>query len=135
MLLPSKLCQIEIPVRDLDAAVVFFEAAFGWKQAPAEMHEYIVLLVPDDCPFGISLVPSKSERSGDSTVLYFQVENPQAIVDAVVKNGGKFRFGPKRLGLYGEIFQVEDLDQNRFGLYHKPKTSDWTFGVISSITV
>lgn len=123
MLEPTKLCQIEIPVTDLEASVAFFEASFGWKQAPAEMHEYIVMQVPDDCPYGISLVPSKKERNGDSIVLYFQVEDPQAIVDAVVKNGGKFRFGPKKLGLYGEIYQVEDLDQNRFGLYQKPKTS------------
>lgn len=123
MLVPTKLCQIEIPVSDLAVSVAFFEAAFGWKQAPADMHEYIVLQVPEDSPFGISLVPSKNDRNGDSIVLYFQVENPLAIVEAVVKNGGKHRFGPKRLGLFGEIFQVEDPDQNRFGLYQKPKPS------------
>lgn len=110
MLVPTKLCQIEIPVTDLETAVVFYEAVFGWKQAPAEMHEYIVMHVPDDCPFGISLIPSTKERNGDSVVLYFQVENPQNIVENVVKNGGKLRFGPKKTGLYGEIFQVEDLD-------------------------
>jgi predicted enzyme related to lactoylglutathione lyase len=118
-LLPTKLCQVEIPVLDIERAILFYERVFGWKQAPAEMHEYIVMQVPEDCPFGISLIPTKKERQGDSVVLYFQTENPEAVAEAAKKNGGRLRFGPKKLGFYGEIYQIEDPDGNRFGLYLK----------------
>jgi len=123
-LLPTKLCQIEIPVLNPERSVQFFERVFGWKQAPAEMHEYIVLQVPDDCPFGISLIPTKKESLGHSTVLYFEAENPVAIVKAATSNGGRLRFGPKNLGIYGEIYQIEDPDGNRFGLYSKRKQNE-----------
>ncbi len=119
-LLPTKLCQIEIPVLDIERSILFYERVFGWKQAPAEMHEYIVMQVPDDCPYGISLIPTRKERSGDSVVLYFQTEDPKAVADAAKNNGGRLRFGPKKLGAYGDIYQIEDPDGNRFGLYFKP---------------
>ena len=118
-LLPTKLCQIEIPVLDIERSILFYERVFGWKQAPAEMHEYIVMQVPEDCPYGISLIPTRKERLGDSIVLYFQTENPEAIAEAAKNNGGRFRFGPKKLGFYGDIYQIEDPDGNRFGLYLK----------------
>ncbi len=121
-LLPTKLCQIEIPVSDIERSILFYDRVFGWKQVPAEMHEYIVLQVPDDCPYGISLIPTKKERAGDSIVLYFQTENPARIAEAVKDYGGRLRFGPKKLGAYGDIYQIEDPDGNRFGLYLKPTT-------------
>jgi predicted enzyme related to lactoylglutathione lyase len=122
ILLPTKLCQIEIPVSDIERSILFYNQVFGWKQVPAEMHEYIVLDVPDDCPYGISLIPTKKERTGDSVVLYFQTENPEMIAEAAKEHGGRLRFGPKRLGAYGNVYQIEDPDGNRFGLYLKPTT-------------
>lgn len=113
---PNKLCQIEIPVSNLEKAGAFYAEAFGWRPVPAEMHQYVVLEVPEDCPFGISLIPSPGKRSGDSLVLYFSVDHPEEIAARVIALGGKIRFGPKQLGPYGEIWQVEDPDGNRFGL-------------------
>lgn len=118
---PTRICQIEIPVADLEKAAQFFELAFGWQQAPAEMHEYAVMIVPDDCPFGISLIPAKSKHSGDGVTVYFAVDDPNLVVEKVESAGGRLRFGPKNLGIYGEIWQVEDLDGNRFGLHSKRK--------------
>jgi len=118
-LLPTKLCQIEIPVSNIERSVLFYDAVFGWQQAPAEMHEYVVMQVPDECPYGISLIPTKKERTGDSVVLYFQTEDPVRVVEAAKNNGGRLRFGPKKLGVYGDIYQIEDPDGNRFGLYAK----------------
>lgn len=117
---PTRLCQIEIPVSDLGKSGLFYEKTFGWRTAPAEMHEYAVLEVPESCPFGISLIPTARPRSGDATVIYFAVDDPKQIAALVSQHGGKIRFGPKKLGGYGEIWQVEDPDGNRFGLYYKP---------------
>jgi predicted enzyme related to lactoylglutathione lyase len=120
---PRSLCQIEIPVSDQQRALAFYRAAFGWEAVPAEIHEFVVLAVPDDCPFGLALVPYV--RSGgepvprNGPVLYFATPDPEAVVARVEAAGGRRRFGPTKLAGYGTIFQIEDPDGNRFGLYHK----------------
>ncbi len=119
---PSRLCQIEIQVRDVKQALAFYEAAFGWKAAPAELHEYVVLEVPSHCAFGVSLVPNKSTvvaPSNNNLVLYFAVDEPEKVVARVEANGGKKCFGPMPLLGYGSIFQVEDPEGTRFGFYAK----------------
>jgi predicted enzyme related to lactoylglutathione lyase len=116
---PDALCQIEIGVRDLDRAIIFYREVFGWKPVPAHIHDYIVLDVPEDCRFGISLVVSAEPRiSGNKTgvVLYFKVENPDAILQIALDNGG-IKHPIRRLPGYGRIFQFSDPDGQMFGLY------------------
>lgn len=115
---PRRLCQIEIAVGDVRRAAQFYEDAFGWRPVPAEMHEYVVLAVPDGCPFGIALVPGRSlEGRVGGAVLYFAVEDPEAVVERVMAAGGRKRLGPSKLFGYGVIHQVEDPDGTRWGLY------------------
>jgi predicted enzyme related to lactoylglutathione lyase len=116
---PRRLCQIEIPVHDLHQAQSFYAAAFGWHAVPAELHRYVVLAVPDDCPYGISLVPQSSTIGGRGPVLYFGVDAPETNVAAVERAGGKSRGGPVTLPGYGAMYLVEDPDGNRFGFYLK----------------
>lgn len=83
------------------------------------MHEYIVLEVPEGTPFGISLLPGAHQTHADGPILYFQVDDPASIVEQAILAGGKKRLGPKRFPGYGVIWQVEDPDGNRFGLYSR----------------
>ena len=131
---PGSLCQIEIPVSDLQVALRFYEAAFGWQSVPAEMHNYVVLDLPADCPYGISLFPIDNQP-GNSTAqhpqlenkkddsnrvtLYFAAENPEEVLKKVESAGGKKRFGPRPLAGYGTIWQFTDPDGNRFGIFKK----------------
>jgi len=112
---PSKICQIEIQVSDIERAKKFYEHAFGWKESPAELFNYTILEVPENCGFGISLVPAV-KGEGSRTVIYFMVEKPEEIVKKVQEFGGSLRFGPKKLPPHGEIYQVCDPDGNPFGL-------------------
>jgi predicted enzyme related to lactoylglutathione lyase len=117
---PRRLCQLEIHSTDLERSVRFYELAFGWRRLPADMHEYVVLDVPRDCPFGISLVPNpnaKQQEGASRIVVYFGVSDPEDVVRRVVEAGGSRRFGPQRFGTFGEIYQVADPDGTRFGLY------------------
>ncbi len=125
MIDPTRLCQIELQVDDLKAAATFYEEAFGWKVVPAELHEYVVLQVPDGCPFGIALTPRRPDgaASPGNVVLYFAVEDPEAVAKAVEKAGGRKCFGPMPLMGYGAIYQVEDPQGTRFGLYLKKTTA------------
>lgn len=119
---PSKICQIEIHVQDLEKSLAFYQEVFGWQRSPADLHDYLVLDVPASCPYGISLVPvGKSTQLGKTSnsriVLYFACDEPEWFAEQAVKAGGRKRLGPKKLPGYGTIYQIEDPDGNRFGLY------------------
>lgn len=117
---PKKLCQMEIHATRLEVSRKFYEEVFGWKAVPAEIHNYLVLDVPEDCPFGISIVPSMgAKQSSGQIILYFEVENAAAIADRAVLFGGAKKFGPTRLPAYGDIWQISDPDGHRFGLFQK----------------
>lgn len=96
----------------------FYGEAFGWLPAPAEIHDYVVLAVPDDCPFGIGIVPSPA-AGGVGPILYYACDDPAGMAQKVVAAGGLMRFGPTKLFGYGEIYQLEDPSGVRWGLYKK----------------
>lgn len=121
---PKNLCQIEIVVQDLKRSVDFYREVLGWARVPADIHDYAVLQVPEGCPYGISLVPSRvsattAENYASRATLYFQVENPQAIADRAKEFGGAFVFGPKNLPGYGACYQIADPDGQRIGLFER----------------
>lgn len=120
---PNALVQIEIHVTQLERSKAFYEHAFGWKAVPAEIHNYVVLEVPRECPWGISLVPVSSpiQLNGQLT-LYFEVQDAATIASLAERHGGTKRFGPTKLPAYGSIWQVSDPDGNRFGLFEKQET-------------
>jgi predicted enzyme related to lactoylglutathione lyase len=117
---PKNLCQVEIHATRLDVSRKFYEEVFGWKAVPAEIHNYLVLDVPDDCPFGVSIVPSMGARqSSGQIILYFRVADAAKIADKAERFGGSKRFGPTKLPAYGNIWQITDPDGHRFGLFEK----------------
>ena len=117
---PTKLCQIEIYVSNLDHSLSFYENVFGWKRMPLEIQDYYVLNVPESCPFGLSLIPAKTSQPKSShNVLYFKVEDPEKIMEQAPKFHGRTRFGPKKVPGYGVIYQLEDPDGQRYGLFNK----------------
>lgn len=121
---PKKLCQVEIHATRLDVSRKFYEEVFGWKAVPAEIHNYLVLDVPQDCPFGISIVPSLGAKtSSGQIILYFQVEDAAEIATRAEQFGGTKKFGPTKLPAYGNIWQITDPDGHRFGLFEKQSSS------------
>jgi predicted enzyme related to lactoylglutathione lyase len=113
----KSLVQLEIHVSDLPKSIAFYEQVFGWRQVPAELHNYVVLEVNPSCPWGISLVPSSRVSSNQSLVLYFAATDARGVADKAVLLGGQKRFGPTRLPAYGEIWQIADPDGHWFGLF------------------
>ena len=121
MIKPSDLCQIEIKVKNLTKSITFYENVFGWKAVPAEIHEVTVLSVPEDCPFGISLVLGKkaNQTNPSRITLYYKTNDPEKIIEKAKAHGGRLRFGPKELRGYGTIYQIEDPDAQSFGLFSR----------------
>lgn len=121
---PKKLCQVEIHATRLEVSRKFYEEVFGWKTVPAEIHNYLVLDVPEDCPFGISIVPSLgAKQSSGQIILYFQVQNAALIAERAEMFGGTKKFGPTKLPAYGNIWQIADPDGHRFGLFEKQEAA------------
>lgn len=120
MIDPSKLCQIELCVANPQDTVTFLHKVFGWATAPAELQDYIVIDVPESCPYGISIVgQGQAVVRAQPMVLYFAVENVEDVIEKTKKNGGQVRFGPKKLPGYGTIYQIASPDGVRFGIFEK----------------
>lgn len=119
---PGSICQIEIPVSDVDTSLRFYEHVFGWRRSPAEIQEYIVLEAPAcDSKIGISLIPGSVPGArgsgGAHAVIYFKVDDPAEIARRASVFGGAKRFGPRKIPSYGEIWRITDPDGNQFGLF------------------
>ena len=120
---PDALVQIEIHATDLERSKAFYEAVFGWKAVPAEIYNYLVLDVPRDCPWGVSIVPTTGPiKTNGQIVLYFQVDDATRVAELAERHGGAKRFGPTNLKAYGDIWQIADPDGHRFGLFEKQIT-------------
>lgn len=116
---PKDICQLEFLVNDLERATKFYEQVMGWSASPAALHDFVILEVPEDCPFGISLVPQKKSREQNPEcrmIPYFKTKDADAIVKKAEANGGKLRFGPKQAGGGIVFYQIEDPDGQRLGL-------------------
>ena len=116
---PEALCQIEIPVEDMERAKNFYQKVFEWEAIPAEIYGMTIMMVPEGCPYGISLVETKRIKPTKSIILYFAHPQPETLTERAVKSGGKVLFGPKKVRGYGEIFQIEDCEGNPLGLFRK----------------
>ena len=114
---PSNLCQIEIPAIDLEKSITFFEQVFQWKAVPIEIHQYIVLETPKECPFGISLIPVSKGSSGRSVTLYFQVEDLAQIASLAERYEGRVIAPERELPGYGAVQIISDPSGNKFGLF------------------
>ncbi len=118
---PVRLSQIEIVVSDLGRSLRFYDEAFGWRPVPAEFHELVLLDVPRDCPFGISLRPEVQSEGNrpQRLTLYFTVDDPEHVLDKVSSAGGRSIPTKIKLPGYGVVYLCEDPDGTRFGLFKR----------------
>jgi predicted enzyme related to lactoylglutathione lyase len=111
----------EIPVKDLDRAVKFYEKVFDVKLSPEEMGGMKMAMFPftQDAPGAPgSLIKAESyEPSHAGTVVYFSVEDIPETLRRINANGGKMLMPKTAIGQYGFIAQYEDTEGNRLALH------------------
>jgi predicted enzyme related to lactoylglutathione lyase len=111
----------EIPVKNLDRAIKFYEKVFDVKLSPEEMGGMKMALFPftQDAPGAAgSLIKGESyEPSHAGTVVYFTVEDIPETLRRINANGGKTLMPKTAIGQYGFIAQYEDTEGNRLALH------------------
>jgi predicted enzyme related to lactoylglutathione lyase len=82
-----KLCHWEIPTTDSARSQKFYTELFGWKTQMAGMGEEYVLVIVDG---GVGGALMKVEKMPEPCIrIYVEVEDMPAVLDRVVKMGGK----------------------------------------------
>ena len=111
----------EIPVKDLDRAVKFYEKVFDVKLSREDMAGLKMAMFPftQDAPGAPgSLIKGESyEPSHAGTVVYFSVQDIPETLRRINANGGKTLMAKTGIGQYGFIAQYEDTEGNRLALH------------------
>lgn len=111
----------EIPVRDLERAMMFYGAVFGceFERRIADGNDMAFFPYEADQPGasgalaqGDSYVPGKSGAR-----IYFDVSDIQDALTKAVAAGGKVLYPETAVGAFGSVAELEDLDGNCIGLH------------------
>lgn len=111
----------EIPVTDIDRAKGFYEKVLDVTLELQDFENMPMTFFPmtDDAP-GAAGTLVKAEGyvpSGTGIVIYFSVEDIEAVLEKAGKNGGKILLPKTGIGEYGFIGHFTDIEGNRIGLH------------------
>jgi predicted enzyme related to lactoylglutathione lyase len=113
----------EIPVNDMDRAIKFYSAAFGFDFTRENIHGNEMAFFPlDTSASGITGGLAKGEvykPSKDGTLIYFLSLDIDQTMSKVEAEGGKVLFPKTKAGDYGFVAEFEDSEGNRIGLNQK----------------
>jgi uncharacterized protein len=113
----------EIPVTDMERAMAFYAAVFGFDFERETVDGYDMALLPftDGSPGasgalakGDVYVPSKT-----GPILYFDVADIDAVMAKAVTAGAKPLYPKKSIGAAGFVAEFEDSEGNRIALHQR----------------
>lgn len=115
----------EIPVRDLDRAIRFYETVFGCRFERTSIDGNEMALFPDagSVP-GISGALAKGETyvpSERGTLVYFDTDDIDGVLERANKHGGKTLYPKTSIGKLGFVADIGDTEGNRVGLHSPAK--------------
>lgn len=120
MLQPSVPAWFEIPARDLDRAVRFYESLLGANLAREEMGPMRMAVFPHQKPQPTGAVVSAQgyEPSGSGTVVYLNLDDIRPALQRLPAAGGELLLPltqlPDGMGVFA---QFRDSEGNRVGLF------------------
>jgi predicted enzyme related to lactoylglutathione lyase len=110
----GKICYIEIPATNVDAAADFYQKVFGWhvrKRGDGSV-------AFDDAVNEVSgtWVTGRKPATQQGVLVHIMVDNIESTIKAIENNGGKI---VRPLGMDAPEITAwfSDLDENVFGLY------------------
>lgn len=110
----------EIPVRDIERAIEFYQSVFGYEFERTEIHGNLMALFPfEENGAGISgaLAQGDSYLPGKEGIrLYFDVEDIERTLNKVVSAGGSIAFPKTSVGKSGWVAEFWDIEGNCIAL-------------------
>ncbi|MEH6420906.1 VOC family protein [Pseudomonas sp. CGJS7] len=117
----------EIPVDDLDRAIGFYAAVFGYEFERASIDGNDMAFFPyaqERHGASGALARGDSYLPGKSGVrIYFDVDDIQAILKKAVDAGGAVLYPETAVGAFGFVAEIEDLEGNCIGLHAVSRSS------------
>ena len=114
----------EIAVINLERAILFYTAVFGFKLERQTIDGYEMALFPQnhDAPGasgalakGDVYVPSKT-----GAIVYFSVDDIDAVLKRAEAEGGSVLYPKKAIGQAGFVAEIQDSEGNRIALHSNP---------------
>ena len=116
----NPVIHFEIPVTDMDRAVAFYEAVFGYSLTRETVDGYAMAFFPrGDERFGASGALAKGDvykPSHDGPIIYFDVSDIDAVIARATARGGRVLYPRKDIGAAGFVAEIEDSEGNRIAL-------------------
>ena len=110
----------EIPVTDMQRAMAFYEAVFGYDFVLENIHGNEIAFLPfEKKEKGITGALAKGKTykpSHDGSLIYLHVDNINKIIAFAIKHGGRNLFPRTQASEYGFVAEIEDSEGNRIGL-------------------
>jgi uncharacterized protein len=111
---------VEIPVTDMNRAVAFYEATFGFDFERETVDGYEMALFPfAEGAGGATAALAKGDvykPSKEGAIVYFRVADIDAALARAVKAGGGVLYAKKDIGALGFVAEIEDSEGNRIAL-------------------
>jgi predicted enzyme related to lactoylglutathione lyase len=113
----------EIPAADIERAKVFYEQIFGFEMQRHEMNGLQMAWFPfsHEGPgaTGTLIQAEPYIPSHEGTMVYFSVEDIEAVLKKVEENGGQVLNPKMSIGEYGFVAHFEDSEGNRVALHSR----------------
>jgi uncharacterized protein len=125
--MPNNLASFAIHADDVDRAVAFYEAVFGWRFEPWGPPGFYLIHTGDDDSPGVQGLLHKRREPRTGTGLNgfeptFSVDDLDPIIAAVEANGGRIVMGKSPIPTVGTLIRFLDTEGNDVGamLYEQP---------------
>lgn len=108
------IAHVEIPAKDTDKAVEFYNKLFGWDFKPFGRGYY---LYNTHKGFTVGLRKADNISSGDTTIFHIRVTGIESYLEKAKKLGGNIFREKTIIPAMGHYALVKDIDGNIVGLY------------------
>ncbi|HUF13163.1 MAG TPA: VOC family protein [Longimicrobiales bacterium] len=114
----------DIPTLDLERAHRFYAAVFDIEMQPFDVGDLRFVFFPMEegaanATGALVHHPTMYTPSHAGALLYFSVDDIDAVVARVEANGGRLFRGKTAIGEFGFVAFLEDTEGNRVGLHSK----------------
>jgi hypothetical protein len=116
----NPIAYVELPVADLDRAMAFYTAVFGFALERQTIDGYEMALFPAaegaTGATGALVKGDVYKPSKSGAIVYFAVTDIDAVLAKAKARGSRILYDKKEVGAFGYVAEIEDSEGNRIAL-------------------